>query len=107
MITLANYWVQKRYQTLPDRKWMLFLWGFQASSMLAALNIATRKAHTLLEIKQTSDKFWEAYDKEMEYRYVIERRDTKPDLEASSVRDQTIPVHPTLKRMPEPGSLFK
>lgn len=101
----TNFWVTKRYQRVVDNKWMCFLWGMQATSMLEALTVASHKKHTELKITEVSPALWEVIDQASDARYTVEMRDAKPDIAYDSVRDQTY-VKTEIKRMPKPGSLF-
>lgn len=111
MNVLRNFWVQKRYQTLSDNQWMLFLWGFQAYSLEEALEKASKKPVASLELNitlgETSTLI--ARDPETDTRYVVELRDTQPDFKDTprmSIRDETIPPRVDRKPMPSPKSLF-
>lgn len=105
---LENYWVQKRYRCL-DGEWMLFLWGFQEDSMEHALQHAANKDISQFGIQRISETEWKAFDPETDTRYIVEKRDTVPELNIANIstRDQTVPPKPNLKKMPIASSLFK
>lgn len=111
MTTFRNYWVTKRYQVLPDNQWMMFVWGMQTDSMLAALMLASRKlSYLAFTITEHSEKHWSATDLESGTRYEVEMRDTQPEIPKGaqcSIRDQTIPPNKELKRMPKACSIFQ
>lgn len=107
---ISNYWTQKRYRACADGQWMLFIWGVQAKSMAHALYMVSNKSEACFDIHIEEDGSWRAFDHESGTRYIIEKRDTMPDLPSNasfSVRDNTIPPNFQVKQMPVPGSLFK
>lgn len=111
MNVLRNFWVQKRYQTLSDNQWMLFLWGFQAYSLEEALEKASKKKITQLHLNVFLGQIptLMAMDPESATRYIVEQRDDQPQFADSprmSVRDDTIPPRVDRKPMPSPKSLF-
>lgn len=103
---LRNFWVKKHYPT-PDGRWMVFLHGFLASSMLEALLKSAKRKRSELKINEVTDKLWRADVIGDEIKFVVYFQDAQPELvptEYNSVRDETVPWNEEKKKLPK--SLF-
>lgn len=103
---LRNFWVKKHYET-PCGRYMVFLHGFLASSMLEALLKSAKRKRSELVINEVTDKLWLAHIPKEEIKFVVYFQDQQPELvptENNSVRDETVPWNEEKKRLPK--SLF-